>query len=122
MENNYKDWDDLFGILAWKFKPTKSGDMFLDGEEVYKELKEKPLKTVIYSAAEWTKFSPTVLNALNQNDEKYTDKEALEEISSKYNVTLHDSIKELFSMKINHSLVIDKENIEQEIVKFIRES
>ena len=41
MENNYKDWDDLFGILAWKFKPTKSGDMFLDGEEVYKELKEK---------------------------------------------------------------------------------
>ena len=90
--------------------------------KAYKELKVKPLKTVIYSTAEWTKFSPTVLNALKQNNGKYTDKEALEEISSKYNITLVDSIKELFSAKINHSLVIDKKDIEQEIVKFIRES
>ena len=37
----FKVWDDLFGILAWKFQPTKSGDMYLDGEAVYNELKEK---------------------------------------------------------------------------------
>ena len=37
----FKVWDDLFGILSWKFKPTKSGDMYLDGEAVYNELKEK---------------------------------------------------------------------------------
>lgn len=37
----FEVWDDLFGILAWKFKPTKSGDMFLDGEAVYNELKDK---------------------------------------------------------------------------------
>ena len=37
----FKAWDDLFGILAWKFKPTKNGDMYLDGEAVYNELKEK---------------------------------------------------------------------------------
>ena len=90
--------------------------------KAYNELKEKPLKTVIYSTAEWTKFSPTVLNSLNQNSFKYADKDALEEISSKYNASLVNSIKELFSAKINHSLVIEKENIEQEIVKFIRES
>ena len=90
--------------------------------KAYKELKEKQLKTVIYSTAEWTKFSPTVLNALKENNIKYSDKEALEEISSKYNASLVNSIKELFSAKINHSLVIEKENIEQEIVKFIRES
>ncbi|MFY9092637.1 threonine synthase, partial [Aliarcobacter butzleri] len=83
--------------------------------------KEKPLKTVIYSTAEWTKFSPTVLNALNENSTKYADKEALEEISLKYNATLPQSIKDLFTAKINHSLVINKENIETEIVKFIRE-
>ena len=117
--------DDTFGTTT--IKEFLDNGYLMDPHtatciKAYKELKEKPLKTVIYSTAEWTKFSPTVLNALNQNDEKYTDKEALEEISSKYNVTLHDSIKELFSMKINHSLVIDKENIEQEIVKFIRES
>jgi threonine synthase len=90
--------------------------------KAYNELKEKPLKAVIYSTAEWTKFSPTVLNALKQNSQKYSDKEALEEISSKYNATLPQSIKDLFSAKINHSLVIDTNNIETEIVKFIRES
>ncbi|MCT7911013.1 threonine synthase [Arcobacter lacus] len=89
--------------------------------KAYNELKEKPLKTVIYSTAEWTKFSPTVLNSLNENSMKYADKEALEEISSKYSAILPESIKELFNAKINHSLVINKEDIETEIVKFIRE-
>lgn len=37
----FKVWDDLFGILAWKFKATKSGDMYLDGEAVFNELKDK---------------------------------------------------------------------------------
>jgi len=37
----YMVWDDLFGILAWKFKQTKSGDMYLEGEKVYNELKDK---------------------------------------------------------------------------------
>lgn len=89
--------------------------------KAYNELKEKPLKTVIYSTAEWTKFSPTVLNALNENSTKYADKEALEEISLKYNTTLPQSIKDLFTAKVNHSLVINKEDIETQIVKFIRE-
>ena len=35
---DFKTWDELFGKLAWKYKPTKSGDMYLDGEETYKEL------------------------------------------------------------------------------------
>ncbi|MFW3441416.1 threonine synthase [Aliarcobacter butzleri] len=89
--------------------------------KAYNELKEKPLKTVIYSTAEWTKFSPTVLNALNENSTKYADKEALEEISLKYNAILPQSIKDLFTAKINHSSVINKEDIETQIVKFIRE-
>mgnify|MGYP003654460624 CR=1 FL=1 len=37
----YMVWDELFGILAWKFKQTKSGDMYLEGEKVYNELKDK---------------------------------------------------------------------------------
>ncbi|KAB7887961.1 threonine synthase [Poseidonibacter ostreae] len=90
--------------------------------KAYENLKEKDLKTVIYSTAEWTKFSPTVLNSLNQNDTKYSDKEALDEISSKYNANLPQSIKDLFNSKINHDSVINKEDIESQIVKFIRES
>lgn len=90
--------------------------------KAYKELREKNLKTVIYSTAEWTKFSPTVLNALNQNSDKYSDKEALEEISNKFNATLPISIKELFNSKVIHNDIIKKEDIEENIIKFIRKS
>lgn len=89
--------------------------------KAYEELREEKIPTVIYSTAEWTKFSPTVLNALKQDDVKYNDKEALEEISSKYKAVLPQSIKDLFTAKINHDQVIEKEDIEKEIVKFIRE-
>jgi len=41
ISTEFKVWDDLFGALAWKFKPTKSGDMLIDAEEAYNELKDK---------------------------------------------------------------------------------
>uniref|UniRef100_UPI0040483BD9 threonine synthase n=2 Tax=Aliarcobacter sp. TaxID=2321116 RepID=UPI0040483BD9 len=119
------DSNDTFGTK--KIKEFLDDGYLMDPHtatciKAYEELKEKNLKTVIYSTAEWTKFSPTVLNALNENSNKYADKDALDEISSKYNALLPQSIKELFNAKINHSLVIEKDNIETEIVKFIRES
>ncbi|MFV0562534.1 threonine synthase [Malaciobacter mytili] len=116
--------DDDFG--AKKIKEFLDQGYLMDPHtatclKAYENLKQKNLKTVIYSTAEWTKFSPTVLNALNENNIKYSDKEALEEISSRYNAKLPESIKELFSAKIIHNLVINKEDIEKEIVNFIRE-
>jgi hypothetical protein len=41
MENNFKDWDELFGILAWKFTPTKSGDISIDAEKSIQRVKRK---------------------------------------------------------------------------------
>lgn len=89
--------------------------------KAYENLREEKLKTVIYSTAEWTKFSPTVLNALNEDSKTYADKEALEEISSKFNANLPQSISSLFGSKINHNIIIEKEKIEEEIVNFIRD-
>lgn len=90
--------------------------------KAYEKLKEKELNTVIYSTAEWTKFSPTVLQALHENSISYPDKEALDTISKEYNAKQPEQIKKLFSSKINHDKVILKENIEEEIISFIRES
>lgn len=89
--------------------------------KAYENLKEKDLKMVIYSTAEWTKFSPTVLQALHENSISYPDKEALEIISKDYDAKLPESIKNLFSSEIRHKTVIEKEKIEEEIVRFIRE-
>lgn len=89
--------------------------------KAYDNLRQKSLKTVIYSTAEWTKFSPTVLNAIRNDDNTYSDKEALETISDNYNQKLPNSIKELFNLPVKHNSVINKQDIEKEITKFIRE-
>jgi len=86
----------------------------------YEELREnKNLKTVIYSTAEWTKFSPTVLNALNENDVKYSDKEALETVSKKLDLKIPVQIAELFNSEILHDSIIDIEDLEKEIIGFL---
>ncbi len=88
--------------------------------KAYNDLREKELKTVIYSTAEWTKFSPTVLNALNQDSIKYSDKEALEKISTKLGLAIPKQISELFDAKILHDTVIDIDNLECEIISFLK--
>ena len=85
----------------------------------YEEFSKKDFKTVIYSTAEWTKFSPTVLNAINQDKIKYSDKEALEQISNNLKVEIPKSINNLFSSKILHKSIINVDQLENEISKFL---
>jgi threonine synthase len=89
--------------------------------KAYETLKDKDLKTVIYSTAEWTKFSPTVLNAINEDNNMYKDIEALEQISKKLNLKMPTSIKMLFSADIIHNKVIDIELLQQEIIDFLKQ-
>jgi threonine synthase len=82
-------------------------------------LKEKDLKNVICSTAEWTKFAPTMLNAIKENKKKYSDYEALETFSKALNIEITPSVLALFDKKVLHDKVVDKESIEEEILKFI---
>jgi threonine synthase len=78
----------------------------------------KPLKTIVYSTAEWTKFSPTIANALTgENDAN--DIDALKSIAATANIAIPAVIQELFSKPVVQDVVIDKENIEAEILKFL---
>ena len=87
--------------------------------KAYDSLRTKDLKTVIYSTAEWTKFSPTVLNALNNDNKSYPDEEALKEISEKLDVKIPNTINELFTSEILHDTIIDIEDLEKEIISFL---
>lgn len=82
-------------------------------------LNEKPLCNVLCSTAEWTKFAPTMMNAIKKDDTKHTDKEALEFISQSLDIPITPSIKALFSKEVMHDTIIDKASIEAEILKFI---
>jgi threonine synthase len=85
--------------------------------KAYKNLRKKSLKTIIYSTAEWTKFSPTVCEALGHKAER--DLDALQWVSEQFNVPVPAVIAELFEKPIVHQTVVDKEKIEEEILKFI---
>ncbi len=79
---------------------------------------DKSIKTIAYSTAEWTKFSPVIANALT--GEKFEhDIDALKMIAKKANVSIPSQIAGLFDKKITHKIVIDKQDIEKEILTFL---
>jgi threonine synthase len=88
--------------------------------KAYDELKEKNITSVLCSTAEWTKFAPTMLNSINDDTTKYNDKEALEGISNSLHVKIPECISSLFEKEVLHDKVVNKQNIEAEILKFIK--
>jgi len=82
-------------------------------------LDDKPLCNILCSTAEWTKFAPTMMNALKRDSHKYGDKEALAYISKELDIAITPSIQALFDKKIYHDGVIEKTDIETTILDFI---
>ena len=76
------------------------------------------IKSVVYSTAEWTKFSPVIANALT-GEVDTQDLDALESISKTAKLEIPAMVKELFTKEIAQKTVIDKEDIEKEILKFL---
>jgi len=83
----------------------------------YATLRDKKLPTVVYSTAEWTKFSPAVAKALGKVVEG--DIEALKWVSENTNVTVPMMINGLFTKSINHNIVVSKESIKGEMLNFL---
>lgn len=83
----------------------------------YEVLREKPLMTIVYSTAEWTKFSPAVSKALGE--ELSYDTDALKWVSDHSNVTVPAMISALFSKPIIHTVVVEKESIKGEMLNFL---
>jgi threonine synthase len=84
----------------------------------YEKDTPKDLKTIIYSTAEWTKFSTTVARALGQADIT-EDTEALEWIKNNTNVTVPAMIDGLFDKEVKHTIIVEKEGIKDEMLMFL---
>jgi threonine synthase len=76
------------------------------------------IKTIAYSTAEWTKFSPVIDNALTGKVDAH-DIDALESISKTASLEIPAMIKGLFTKKVTQDTIINKEDIEKEILKFL---
>ncbi len=86
--------------------------------KTYDNCRDKPLKTVFYSTAEWTKFSPTIANALT-GEAGTKDIDALKAIAAEANIEIPQVISDLFDKEIAQSTVINKQDIEKEILAFL---
>ncbi len=86
----------------------------------YDNLIKEKLPVVACSTAEWTKFAPTMLNAIKNDQNTYSDKIALEKFGKALHLKIPKSIQSLFNKKILHEKIIEKQDIEREILNFIR--
>jgi len=86
--------------------------------KAYDTCRSHPLKTIVYSTAEWTKFSPTIANALT-GEVDANDIDALKSIAAKADTPIPERIQALFAKPIAQPLVIDKANIEQAVLDFL---
>ena len=84
----------------------------------YKNI-DSSTKTIAYSTAEWTKFAPSIYKALTGKDIS-NDLEAIDYIVNKFQIEIPEMIKELFSKNVTQNKIIDKEEIEESIIEFIK--
>jgi threonine synthase len=86
--------------------------------KAYENCRARQLPTIVYSTAEWTKFSPTIANALTgEVDGK--DIDALKSISEQAGLKIPERIQQLFDKPIAQKTLINKEDIEQAVLDFL---
>jgi len=85
--------------------------------KAYQELREDDLPAIIYSTAEWTKFSPTVAKAIGL--EADNDMEALDRVSEQLGIKVPRMIQGLFEKDIVHKDVVGKSQIKEEMLAFL---
>ncbi len=83
--------------------------------KTYDNCRDKPLKTIVYSTAEWTKFSPVIANALTGETDT-RDIDALKAVASKAGIKIPATINSLFDKPVAQKTVIDKQDIEKTIL------
>jgi threonine synthase len=85
--------------------------------KAYEQFSDQKLHTVIYSTAEWTKFSPTVALALGK--ECKDDKEALLWIKESMSQSVPNVVNSLFEKPIKHNKIIQKDTIGENILTLV---
>jgi len=86
--------------------------------KAYDTCRDKPLKTIVYSTAEWTKFSPVIANALTGEVDTH-DIDALKSVAREAGIEIPAIISGLFDKAIAQKTIIEKDEIESEILSFL---
>lgn len=82
---------------------------------------KKDIPTIIYSTAEWTKFSSIIANTLTGRSD-FHDIDALKYISESAGLEVPEMIAELFNKPITQKTIAEKQDIENEVLSFLKDS
>lgn len=85
--------------------------------KAYQNLRDEKLSAIICSTAEWTKFSPSVAEALGIDAS--SDMQALEKISEATKLKIPAMIKNLFIKPVIHDIVVEQDKIKEEMLVFL---
>lgn len=90
------------------------------GIKAYEKIQQdsNALPTILCSTAEWTKFAPTLVKALNIDSTH--DRESLEKISKAYNINVPKQIVELFQKEEVNNKTLNSNEVMNEILSWIR--
>ncbi len=77
-------------------------------------------KTVMYSTAEWTKFSPSVLEALEPSKKGFRDKDAIADIKASYSYHLHADIEKLLDADMGDAKPLAISALENAVLDFCK--
>lgn len=80
---------------------------------------KKDIPTIVYSTAEWTKFSSIIANTLTGKTD-YQDIDALKYISEASGLDVPDMIAGLFDKPVAQKTVAEKHEIENEVISFLQ--
>ncbi len=87
------------------------------GVKAYQMMGDGTTPFILYSTAEWTKFSPTIAKAMGV--ENLHDQEALQVVKSGTNVSIVPSIDALFDASVRHTTIIEASQIEASVLAFL---
>ncbi len=73
---------------------------------------------IVYSTAEWTKFAPVIDAAINGTPDQ-ADRSALASIAATAEIDIPAAIADLFDKPVAHPVVVEKQDIEAEILEFL---
>lgn len=81
--------------------------------------KDSGRKTVMYSTAEWTKFSPNVAASIEPSKSGLSDMEAIAFVKERFGYTLHPDIEKLLDYKEEKKAPADISKLEEIVVSFV---
>ena len=82
------------------------------------EMVNDALINIVYSTAEWTKFAPTIDSAITGNKGR-SDLDSLNSIAATANIDIPDIVRSLFDKPIYQRDIVEKGQIESQILDFL---